>query len=205
MDGLFEVSVLKQIENEFPPLDHPLWIRMENKWEYKYASEQPGMWGRGTRELLKYLTSQEFLNQLEYLTGLSGLMSDPTYRGGGLHQIPAGGYLKIHTDFNEHNGVFKGKGWIRRLNLLVYLNSHWKEEWGGDFEIWSPDGSSPVTRISPLFNRTVVFETTSMSFHGHPSPLRCPETTSRKSLALYYYTLGTADNNLSVRTRFVAS
>jgi hypothetical protein len=42
-------------------------------------------------------------------------------------------------------------------------------------------------RILPIFNRCVVFSTTSTSFHGHPEPLACPEGETRKSIALYYY------------------
>jgi len=35
-----------------------------------------------------------------------------------------------------------------------------------------------------------VFSTTDRAYHGHPRPLRCPPDVSRKSLALYYYTVG---------------
>jgi hypothetical protein len=45
-------------------------------------------------------------------------------------------------------------------------------------------------RILPVFNRTVVFSTTDASFHGHPTPLACPEGMSRKSVSFYYYTNG---------------
>jgi hypothetical protein len=205
VDGLFETSLLINIENEFPPVGHALWTKMQNNWEYKFASERPDMWGGTTRAFLKYLNSSEFVAELETLTGLAGLVSDPSYRGGGLHQIPAGGYLKIHTDFNEHNGIFRGKGWIRRLNLLIYLNSNWRDEWGGHFEMWNAEGSYAVSRIAPLFNRTVIFETTSRSFHGHPGPLLCPDAVTRKSLALYYYTRGTSQKDQSPRTRFIVS
>jgi hypothetical protein len=42
----------------------------------------------------------------------------------------------------------------------------------------------------PVFNRCVVFSTTSTSYHGHPTPLACPPGRTRKSLATYYYTNG---------------
>jgi hypothetical protein len=35
-----------------------------------------------------------------------------------------------------------------------------------------------------------MFTTTSNSYHGHPSRLTCPEDRARRSLALYYYTVG---------------
>ncbi|MCP4473325.1 MAG: hypothetical protein GY821_01880 [Gammaproteobacteria bacterium] len=85
----------------------------------------------------------------------------------------------------------------RRLNVLLYLNKDWQEDYGGHFEMWcgktSDNGDHYLTecvdRILPLFNRFVVFSTSETSYHGHPDPLLCPEDRSRKSLALYYYTV----------------
>jgi hypothetical protein len=52
-------------------------------------------------------------------------------------------------------------------------------------------------RILPVFNRTVVFNTTDFSYHGHPSPLACPEGRSRKSVSFYYYTNGRPESERS--------
>ena len=45
-----------------------------------------------------------------------------------------------------------------------------------------------VTKITPILNRCVIFNTDYDSFHGHPEPMTCPENVYRKSIALYYYT-----------------
>ena len=45
-------------------------------------------------------------------------------------------------------------------------------------------------KISPNFNKIVVFSTNDYSYHGHPEPVNCPIGTSRKSLALYYFSKG---------------
>ena len=42
--------------------------------------------------------------------------------------------------------------------------------------------------FDPLFNTTVIFNTTDKSWHGHPDPMNCPEHIVRRSLAFYYYT-----------------
>jgi len=34
----------------------------------------------------------------------------------------------------------------------------------------------------------VMFRTDQTSYHGHPNPLACPPGTTRKSIALYYFT-----------------
>lgn len=74
------------------------------------------------------------------------------------------------------------------LNLLLYLNRDWQDEWGGFLELWDADAKHCVQKIKPIFNRCVVFQTSAQaSYHGHPTPLACPEDVSRKSLALYYF------------------
>jgi hypothetical protein len=205
LDDLIDPLVLAQVEREFPSLDRAPWIRMKNEWEHKLACEQPRFWGRTTRVVMLYLNSGGFVRELEKLTGIPGLISDPTYRGGGLHGIPPGGYLKIHTDFNEHNGAYRGQGWYRQLNLVLFLNSDWREEWGGHFELWDEKGHGAVARVSPLFNRTVIFLTSEKSLHGHPGPLRCPSHRIRKSLALYYYSRTKPNSATSCGTVFFPS
>ena len=38
-----------------------------------------------------------------------------------------------------------------------------------------------------MINKTVIFSTTDISYHGHPDPLNCPDNIQRNSIALYYY------------------
>ena len=137
------------------------------------------------------LNSSYFLTFLERLTGVDGLIADAHLRGGGLHEIRRGGKLDVHADFNYHKRIKL----YRRLNLLLYLNQGWDEDWGGHLELWSRDMTRCVQRIAPVFNRAVIFDTSSHSYHGHPEPLECPETTSRKSMALYYYTVDCPDDS----------
>jgi len=68
------------------------------------------------------------------------------------------------------------------------LNKNWKDEYGGNLEIWDKNMVKKVKSIAPLFNRCVIFNTDSNSYHGHPDPLNTPPGITRKSIALYYYT-----------------
>jgi hypothetical protein len=45
--------------------------------------------------------------------------------------------------------------------------------------------------------RLAVFSTTDFSFHGHPDPLTCPEGRSRRSIALYYFSAGRPEEEIS--------
>jgi Rps23 Pro-64 3,4-dihydroxylase Tpa1-like proline 4-hydroxylase len=136
--------------------------------------------------VLYFFNSRFMLDFLEELSGIDGLIPDPYFMGGGLHQIKPGGFLEVHADFNRH-GKLKLD---RRLNVLLYLNQNWKEEYGGHFELWNKDMTAPVRKILPLFNRMAMFSTTSTSYHGHPTPLSCPPDRTRKSIAIYYYSNG---------------
>ena len=185
IDNLVNPKLLKQIIKEFQ-INKKNLQEFNNPNEKKLASSDWNDFGKNTKELIKYFNSPNFINFLELLTDIDGLVADDYLEGGGLHQINSGGFLKIHADFNKHSIT----NLDRRLNVLLFLNEKWLKEWGGDFEIWSKDAKCCEKRISPIFNRMVIFSTTDYSYHGHPDPLNCPEGISRKSMALYYYTSG---------------
>jgi Rps23 Pro-64 3,4-dihydroxylase Tpa1-like proline 4-hydroxylase len=130
------------------------------------------------------LNSPPILKFLEAMTGIEALIADPYYEGGGLHEIKRGGHLGVHADFNIH----KGMNVERRLNLLVYLNDDWDQDYGGALEFWDKDMKACRHRVAPTIGRAVVFNTGLDSFHGHPDPLNCPPERSRRSIATYYYT-----------------
>lgn len=121
---------------------------------------------------------------LEGLTTTKGVIPDPYFAGGGFQEISNGGQLGIHADFRINERLHLS----RRLNVLIYLNKGWKEEYGGELEIWDKQMKVKVKSIAPIFNRCVIFNTDADSFHGHPDPLNTPEHIKRRSIALYYYT-----------------
>jgi len=184
-ENLFDPRLLREVLAEFDAMDREPWHYTERATERKYSTEDFHHFGPTTRALITQLNAAPFLAFLEKLTGIAGLIADPHLRGGGLHEIRRGGALGVHADFN----FYKRLNLYRRLNLLVYLNENWSEEWGGDLELWDRTGKNCVQRIAPHFNRAVIFDTSNFSYHGHPRPLQCPEERSRKSLALYYYTV----------------
>lgn len=204
-DNFFKPEKLKEVLAEFPELGDEKDIKFNNPNENKLASRGEYKFQEKTRRFVHFLNSQPFLDFLSNLTGIKNLIPDPTFEGGGFHQIKPGGFLKIHADFNKHRLY----GLDRRLNVLIYLNENWEESYGGHFELWDKDMKGCVTKILPLFNRMAMFSTTDFSYHGHPDPLTCPPDRSRKSIALYYYTNGRPVEELEnkkdrINTKFVA-
>lgn len=194
LDGLFPGEALDQILAVFPAAEDKQWQRFDSKLEKKLGNLGQLLGAHeAIVEFLLAMNAPPMLDFLERLTGIDGLIPDPYFGGGGLHQIVRGGFLKVHADFNWHPKLKLD----RRLNVLVYLNKGWKEEYGGHLELWDRDVKRVEKSILPVFNRTVVFSTTDTSFHGHPSPLRCPESMTRKSISLYYYSNGRPEEERS--------
>ena len=186
IDDFLPPEILETILKEYPAPNEIQWREFANKSESKLASKSEQQMGEMTRFLLYQLNSETFINFLEKLTGIEGLIPDPHFVGGGLHQIKPGGFLKVHVDFNKNTRLKLD----RRLNLLLYLNKDWQDEYGGHLQLWNQEMTACEAKILPIFNRCVVFSTTDFSYHGHPDPLTCPEDRTRRSLALYYYSNG---------------
>jgi len=140
------------------------------------------------RRSFDFFNSQPFLEFLEGLSAIDGLLPDPYFVGGGFHEIGVGGKLGIHADFRINNKLHVN----RRMNVIIYLNEGWKDEYNGSLELWSRDMKNMVKSVSPVWNRCVIFNTDADSYHGHPDPLTTPDGVLRRSVALYYYTASKA-------------
>lgn len=189
--GLFDDEILRACATEYVATTE-MERQMISAAELKSAESRWERFGPTVHRVISELNSGFACEALEDLTGEAMLVSDPYLVGGGQHQIGRGGFLGVHTDFNvnERTGLF------RRLNLLLYLNEGWDPRWEGSLELWDRDMTGPVTTVSPMLNTCVVFTTDNSSFHGHPKRLACPPGVTRKSIALYYYTVRRPDDQI---------
>jgi hypothetical protein len=195
-EGLFEEAFLAEVVRELPhPSQGEGFVRNDSpdRQILKFAYRSEDHLGPRSRHLISVLHSKTFLDFLSKVTRIAGLVPDAHLCGGGFQQTLPGGRLEVHADFNAHP-VWRLD---RRLNLLLFLNRDWKEEYGGRLELWDAGMTRCVRSIPPRFNTTVVFGTNDTSFHGHPAPLMFPEGTTRKSLALYYYSNGRPETERS--------
>jgi Rps23 Pro-64 3,4-dihydroxylase Tpa1-like proline 4-hydroxylase len=194
IDDFLPESLAQGIHEQFPAVDAPAFAPRT------IGTVQVGKFGSLTakrfahapaliQNALLWLNSYAMLYFLERLTGIENLLVDPYFKGGGLHQIVNGGKLDVHADFNFEPSLKL----YRRINLLLYFNKEWQPTYGGNLELWDEGLTAPQHSIAPIFNRCVVFTTSSTSFHGHPVPLSVPEGVTRKSLAVYYYTAEAGD------------
>jgi len=190
IENFFESNFAERLLSDFPAFDPAL------------ATNEiyGGAWGKAVNtrirqispayeELYELIVSAEFLDLMSQVTGIPGLLHDPSHYGGGTHENRHGQDLDPHVDFNYD----EQQKLHRRLNLIVYLNKGWKAEWGGSLEIHSNPRrplENQIRSYEPLFNRAVLFETNEYSWHGFPR-IELPEAErhrSRKSISIYLYT-----------------
>jgi len=186
IDDFFDPKVLDAVVAEVDALDRDKRYAkfIDRKTDHNKFAFYPDVVGPETARLAQTLNSGPFIAYLEKLTGISHLIADPSYFGGGLHWIENGGYLEIHADFNH----LKPYNLERRINLLLYLNKDWRDDYKGHLELWDSATMSKRKELAPIFNRAVIFSTVKEALHGHPTPLSAPTGIARRSLALYYYT-----------------
>jgi hypothetical protein len=189
LSDFLESHMAQGIAGEFPDPSSAAWTHYQHHNEDKLGLAKRECFPRQLGAVVDELNSPEFVSWLSALTGIPCLTADPMLEGGGLHQSVRGGFLNLHTDFSHHHYY---KHWRRRVNLIVYLNGNWQEEWRGWVELWDSSMQHCVAKYPPRLNHALIFNTDDHSYHGFPEPLQCPEGVSRKSLALYYYTVGSS-------------
>src|SRR5579862_869415 len=187
LENFLHPEILDECIREFDKLNETDgWINYAHYNEKKRGLNKLDLLPEAIRSTINKLNSDEFLQFLSTLAGINNLQKDDFLEGGGIHQSGRGGFLNIHADFTVHP---HHRNWQRRVNVLVYLNKDWKEEWGGKLELWDKKMKACEESVLPVFNRCVIFNTDADSYHGHPLPMECPEGTFRRSIALYYYSI----------------
>jgi Rps23 Pro-64 3,4-dihydroxylase Tpa1-like proline 4-hydroxylase len=186
IDEFFEPKAMDEVLTEVDAVDRSKRYAkfLDRRTDHNKFAFFPDVIGPNTARLAQCLNSGPFLGYLEKLTGIPNLIADPSYFGGGVHWIDNGGYLEVHADFNH----LKKYNLARRINLLLYLNKDWKDEYNGHLELWDRSTMTKRKTVAPVFNRAVIFSTVKEALHGHPTPLSAPPGIARRSLALYYYT-----------------
>lgn len=185
IDDFLPPALLEKVVSRFDAVsrgdDDMTFNRPQERFKTSY---QPDSLDDELRRLFYSFNSRPFIKIMQNITGIKGLIPDPYFLGAGIHEIKQGGHLSIHADFNHHAPM----NLERRINVLIYLNKNWQQEYGGALELWDEQMTRREHVIVPEFNRCVIFNTTSNSQHGNPQPIAHPKGLSRKSIALYYYT-----------------
>ncbi len=189
VDDFLDAQFCQRLMAQFPAFDERKAINELGVAGRKAAVPRISRIGGAYIEFDSMMRSAGFLATISRIAGISNLLYDPDYVGGGTHENLDGQDLDLHVDFNFHPTRLLH----RRLNLIVFLNAEWQTNWGGCLELhkdpWNPEAGGTKI-VVPLANRAVLFETTEHSWHGFPPITLPPEMAhvSRRSLAVYFYT-----------------
>ena len=133
IDNFLDIDLAKKLSFEFPDHNKDFWLKYNNPIEkkllYNKIDENIPF---SIKNLLLELNKKSFLKLISKLTKIDNLISDPDFHGGGMHCIKNGGKLDVHIDYSIHPSL----NLERRINLILYLNQNWANEYGGCLELW---------------------------------------------------------------------
>ena len=183
IDGLFQPQFLDRVLDDYTAGFHD-WVHYDSANEVKTGTRPNAKLGRGSQRYFDIIHRGHFIQFLSAVTGIEGLLPDPSLFGGGLHKIDHGGHFSPHIDFNKHPVTLLDN----RLVFITYLNKNWEAAYGGALELWDMNTKACIEEVVPLFGRSILFAHSECSLHGHPNPVAAPDRRARRSVAAYYYT-----------------
>ncbi len=182
LENFLQEDIANALFENFPSIDN-LNVKRKSLNEDKSEDYHFERWDPVFSQVRDAIASKKWCAVMDEITGIKGLHTTSDSLGSGVHQGKNGSYVDVHLDVNMNPKA----GLWRRINLLIYLNKNWKPEYGGDLEIWDKAMTKCFNKVSPTFNRAVIFLTDDNSPHGY-SKINVPEGESRKSFYTYYYT-----------------
>ena len=187
-DSFLGETQARHLSAAFPPPTHPGFLRRDHVEQAARLGQLQRKNFEGVdpaiRCLLHEFNGMAFIDFLETLTGIEGLIPDPHFRGAGLSITLPGGHLALHADFNRD----RARHLARRVTALYYLAADWEPSWGGALELWDASCSTCEASYLPMLDRLIVMAHGDAYWHGHPAPLACPEGRFRAVIASYFYT-----------------
>jgi Rps23 Pro-64 3,4-dihydroxylase Tpa1-like proline 4-hydroxylase len=172
IDNLLPEEEVMKAYQQFPDGDKMYYrntIR-ERKYTTQDMAKYPAL-----EEVLYAFQEPEVLREISAITGIKTLLADPHLYAGGISRMEYDNFLQPHLD-NSHD---KDMTNYRVLNLLYYITPGWKQENGGNFELWDQGMTGQPREIVSAFNRLLIMATHDTSWHSvnrvkaNPLPRLC--------------------------------
>jgi hypothetical protein len=161
IDDFAPLSVIRAAAKTWPEERWSWWHKYDDETALKFATMGRAPFPPPVQLLLDKMAMLD-------VTGLHpDAFPDLSFHAGGMHTLPPGGFLGLHTDAEIHPLT----GWTRLLNAVLFIE--------GDGDLYL--GQDGRCAIHPVPGRLVVFSTR-QAWHGVSEAM-----TTRKSLALYWW------------------
>jgi Rps23 Pro-64 3,4-dihydroxylase Tpa1-like proline 4-hydroxylase len=127
-----------------------------------YVGYQMSSYNPLLEEIIYAFQDPRAVKLISSITGIQQLLPDEHLYAGGISMMVEGHYLNPHLD-NSHD---LERNHYRVLNLLYYLTPDWRDEYGGNLELWDKGLDRPQRTLHSRFNRLVVMQTHTRSWHS---------------------------------------
>jgi len=160
IDNLLPEEIVKDMHAVFPkPEDMVL---KKSIREDKYIAAQMNKYDALLEEIIYAFQDKSIVELISQICEIGNALPDDNLYAGGISMMGHKQFLNPHLD-NSHD---KDRQLWRVLNLLFYITTDWKEEYGGNLELW-PDGlNEQQITIHSKFNRLAVMTTHNDSLHS---------------------------------------
>jgi Rps23 Pro-64 3,4-dihydroxylase Tpa1-like proline 4-hydroxylase len=184
LDELLDPAHARQIYENFPKTERM--VLKKSLREDKYIGVQMNRYDKILEEVVYAFQDPRVVQHLTDITEISELSPDANLYAGGLSAMTKGQFLNPHLD-NSHD---KDRRLYRVLNLLYYVTPDWREECGGNLELWEHGLKGQQTTVWSKFNRLVCMITHRQSWHS-VSPIQC--NGMRCCVSNYYFSPASID------------
>lgn len=178
VDDLLPIELATKLYASFPPQDS---MKLKKSLrEYKYIAAQMNQYESILEEVIYAFQDERVVKEVASICDIERLYPDNHLYAGGISLMGNGQYLNPHLD-NSHD---KDRKFWRVLNLLYYVSPEWKQENGGNLELWPNGPTGEQVIIHSRFNRLAVMATHDTSWHS-VSPIRV--NANRCCISNYYF------------------
>ncbi|WP_413677352.1 2OG-Fe(II) oxygenase [Prochlorococcus sp. MIT 0916] len=173
IDDFLKDEVIERISHNWPESDNSAWHKGHNYINGKVNILERGMRGISKLELMpekiseiaKNLHSEKFTEQLGHLLEIKDLIPDKAMRWSGMRTMLPNSFQLIHSDarFSPESSLRK------ELTVLFYTQPLFNEKsHTGQLEVWDDNMKKCIHKISPKYNRAIIFLNSDTSYHGVP-------------------------------------
>lgn len=178
LDDVLPLQLAKQIYSVFPQSSEM--VLKKSIREDKYIGVQMNKYNPLLEEVIYAFQDERIVKLIGELCEIKDLHPDSNLYAGGISKMANKQFLNPHLD-NSHD---KDRNSWRVLNILYYITPNWKEEYGGNLELWPNGLKNDQITIHSKFNRLAVMATHNKSLHS-VSPVNFEG--SRNCVSNYYF------------------
>ncbi len=178
IDDLLPEEIVQQISSVFPASSEM--VLKKSLKEDKYIGVQMNQYHPILEEIIYAFQDERIVHLIAEICEINQPIPDGSLYAGGLSMMGEKQFLQPHLD-NSHD---RNRELWRVLNLLYYVTPDWKEEYGGNLEVWPNGLKADQITIFSKFNRLAVMATHNESLHS-VSPVKY--NGFRKCVSNYYF------------------